>query len=105
MQNSVALFTGHSEHKFYKLFYWLSALIDANTIVSMIYRAYRCTPLRFQAFFSGYFLGTPSLILTHRRIHMWLGIKGIFDEDLFKYNTVCFRLKVTLQKLDKLHKH
>ena len=60
MQNSVALFTGHSEHKFYKLFYWLSALINANTIVSMIYRAYKCTPLRFQAVYSGYFLGTRS---------------------------------------------
>ena len=98
MQNSVALFTGHSEHKFYKLFYWLSALINANTIVSMIYRAYRCTPLRFQAFYSGYFLGTPSpYFKTHWQIYMWLGIKGIFDEDLFKYNTVCFRLKVTAE--------
>ena len=60
MQNSVALLTEHSEHKFYKRFYWLSALINVNTIVSMIYRAYRCTPLRFQAFYSGYFRGTPS---------------------------------------------
>ena len=37
------------------------------------------------------------LILTHRQIYMWLVIKGIFDEDLFKYNTVCFRLKVTAE--------